>query len=42
MTSENINWKQFLNYTWLSIPTEECVPTDDEIFGSYFEKWGRD
>ena len=42
MTSDNINWRQFLNYTWLSVPTKEYVPTDEEIFGEYFEKWGRD
>ncbi len=42
ITSDNINYRHFLNYTWLSTPTEECVPTDDEIFGEYLKKWGRD
>jgi len=41
MTSENINWKHFLNYTWLSEPTPEHVPTDEELFGDYLAKWGR-
>lgn len=41
-TSENIIWKHFLNYTWLSVPIPEFVPTDDDIFGDYFKKWGRD
>ena len=42
MTSENINWKHFLNYTWLSEPFPEYVPTDEDLFGDYFAKWGRD
>jgi len=41
MTSDNINWKQFLNYTWLSEPIPEHVPTDEELFGEYLAKWGR-
>ncbi|MCK5330039.1 MAG: aldehyde dehydrogenase family protein, partial [Candidatus Marinimicrobia bacterium] len=41
-TSENIIWKHFLNYTWLSVPIPEFVPTDEDIFGDYFKKWGRD
>jgi sulfoacetaldehyde dehydrogenase len=42
MTSENINWKQFLNYTILSVPITEHVSTDEELFGDYLKKWGRD
>jgi sulfoacetaldehyde dehydrogenase len=42
MTSENVNWKHFLNYTWLSEPIPEHVPTDEELFGNYLAKWGRD
>lgn len=42
ITSDNINYRHFLNYTVLSTPIEEKIPTDEEIFGSYFEKWGRD
>ncbi|MBN1555502.1 MAG: aldehyde dehydrogenase family protein [Phycisphaerae bacterium] len=41
MTSDNINWKQFLNYTILSVPIPEHVPTDEELFGEYLAKWGR-
>ena len=40
MTSENVNWKHFLNYTWLSEPTAEYVPTDEDLFGDYLAKWG--
>jgi len=42
MTTDNINYRHFLNYTWLSRPIPEYVPSDEEIFGSYLEKWGRD
>jgi len=42
MTSENINYKHFLNYTLLSVPVEEYVPNDEEIFKDYFNKWGKD
>jgi sulfoacetaldehyde dehydrogenase len=42
MTSENVNWKHFLNYTWLSEPFPEYVPTDEDLFGDYFAKWGKD
>ena len=42
MTSENVNYKHFLNYTWLSEPFPEYVPSDEELFGDYFNKWGKD
>ncbi len=42
MTSDNINWRHFLNYTWLSDPIPERIPTDEELFGDYLKKWGRD
>jgi len=42
MTSENINWKQFLNYTYVAKELPEQIPTEEFIFGSFFMKWGRD
>ena len=42
MTSDNINWRHFLNYTWLSEPIPEHVPTDEELFGDYLKKWEHD
>jgi sulfoacetaldehyde dehydrogenase len=42
MSSDNINWKHFLNYTRLSVPVDEFVPPDEEIFGTYWNKWGKD
>lgn len=41
MSSDNINWRHFLNYTWVALPIEEHVPTDEELFGDYLRKWGR-
>ena len=38
--SGNINWENFLNYTLLSIPKEEYIPTAEELCGEYLEKWG--
>lgn len=40
MTSENVNWKQFLNYTILSDLIPEYVATDEDLFGEYLAKWG--
>ena len=40
--SGNINWQNFLNYTLLSIPKEEFVPSEEELCGDYLNKWGRD
>lgn len=42
MTTDNLNWRHFLNYTWLSTPIPEHIPTDGELFGDYLKKWGRD
>jgi len=42
MISENINYRNFLNYTWLSVPVEEFIPPDEQLFGDYFKKWGKD
>ena len=42
MTTDNINYRHFLNYTWLSVPTEEYVPSDEDIFSDYLAKWGED
>ncbi len=41
-TSDNINWSHFLNYTLLSVPKERYMPSEEELFGKYFEQYGRD
>ncbi|MGD2187081.1 MAG: aldehyde dehydrogenase family protein [Desulfobacterales bacterium] len=40
--SGNINWQNFLNFTLLSIPKEEYIPTAEELCGEYLKKWERD
>jgi sulfoacetaldehyde dehydrogenase len=42
IVSDNINWSHFLNYTLLSIPKEEYIPSEEELCGDYLKKWGRD
>ncbi len=42
MTSDNIDWRHFLNYTWLSVPIPEHIPSDEELFGNYLNQYGKD
>ena len=37
-----IDWRHFLNYTWLSTPIPEHIPTDEDLFGAYLEQYGKD
>ena len=39
--SDNLNYRHFLNITRIATPITERVPTEDEIFGTYFRKHGR-
>ncbi len=39
--SENMNYRHFLNITRISRAIPERVPTEQEIFGAYFDKFGR-
>ena len=39
--SDNMNYRHYLNITRLSRPIPERVPTEDEIFGAYFGRYGR-
>lgn len=42
MTSENVCWKHFLNYTWVCQPVKDYKPTEEQLFGAYWKKWGKD
>jgi sulfoacetaldehyde dehydrogenase len=43
ITSDNVNWSHFLNYTLMSLPIKDFSPkNDEELFGAYLKKWGRD
>ncbi len=41
ITTENIHWRQFINVTWLAMPIEPARPSDEEIFGNLWTKFGR-
>jgi len=39
--SENMNYRHYLNITRVSRPIAERVPTEREIFGSFFDRYGQ-
>lgn len=41
VTNENINLKHYLNYTWVARPIAEDKPSDEELFGEFYntETW---
>ena len=39
--SDNMNYRHYLNITRISRPIPERVPSEIEIFGEYFDKFGR-
>jgi sulfoacetaldehyde dehydrogenase len=39
--SDNMTYKHYLNITRISRPIAESVPTQDDIFGAYFQKFGQ-
>lgn len=36
ITNENVSLKHFLNYTWVSRPIKEDRPSEEELFGKYY------
>jgi len=38
--SDNMNYRHYLNSTRISRPIPEKIPTEHEIFGSFFDKYG--
>ena len=38
--SDNLNYRHYLNVTRVSQPIPEQVPSEREIFGSFFDKYG--
>lgn len=38
--SDNLNYRHYLNTTRVSVPIAERMPTEREIFGAYFDKYG--
>ena len=41
ITTENIHWKHFINVTWVSEPLPVAKPTEEEIWGSLWSKYGQ-
>ena len=41
ITTENISYKHFLNITWVSEPIAVVKPTDDEMWGEFWNKYGK-
>lgn len=41
ITTENIHWKHFINVTWVSEPLPVAKPTEEEIWGSLWAKYGQ-
>ncbi len=39
--SDNMNYRHYLNITRISRPIPERVPSEREIFGTYFDKFGK-
>jgi sulfoacetaldehyde dehydrogenase len=39
--SDNMNYRHYLNITRIARPIPERVPTEREIFGAYFDQFGR-
>lgn len=38
--SENMNYRHYINITRIAQPIQEVVPTERDIFGEYFDKYG--
>jgi len=36
ITNENVTLKHLMNFTWVSVPIKEDRPTEDELFGEFF------
>jgi sulfoacetaldehyde dehydrogenase len=41
ITTENVSWKHFINVTWVSEPFPPQKPTDEQMWGGLWEKYGR-
>ena len=37
VTSENVSLKHYMNYTWVSKPIPEDRPSDEELFGEFYD-----
>jgi sulfoacetaldehyde dehydrogenase len=40
-SSDNITWRNFLNYTWVSQPIPENLPDEGALFSAHWDKYGK-
>jgi acyl-CoA reductase-like NAD-dependent aldehyde dehydrogenase len=40
-TTDNVTWKNMVNYTWVSKPIPECLPDEDKLFKMHWDKYGK-
>lgn len=40
-SSDNITWRNMVNYTWVSRPTPENKPDEDQLFKAHWDKYGK-
>ncbi len=40
-TTENIHWKHFINITWVNVPVAPWVFSDEDMWQSYWDKYGK-
>ncbi len=41
IASENIAWKHFINTTWVSLPIAPVPPSEDDLFGAHWARFGK-
>ena len=41
VTTENINYKHFMNITWVSVPITPVKPSDEEMWEDFWTKYGK-
>ncbi len=41
ITSENITWKHFINTTWVSEPFDPVKPSDGDVWGEFWRRFGK-
>ena len=41
ITTENIHWRHFINVTWVSEPIPPQKPSDDEIWGAFWQRYDK-
>ncbi len=40
-TTENIHWKHFINVTWVNVPVDPWVFSDEDMWQGFWDKYGK-